>query len=77
MAKKNQMTQPNDSSNSIVELTDEDLQQVVGGVEFTLVSKPPVLSPVFIEADTDPNGNQPWFQLQAYPIFVETNPGPF
>jgi bacteriocin-like protein len=31
MSKKNQTTQANDSSNSIVELSDEDLQQVVGG----------------------------------------------
>jgi hypothetical protein len=31
MSKKNQTTQANDSSNSIVELPDEDLQQVVGG----------------------------------------------
>jgi hypothetical protein len=30
MSKKNQTTQANDSSNSIVELPDEDLQQVVG-----------------------------------------------
>jgi bacteriocin-like protein len=31
MAKKNEMTQSNDFSNSIVELSDEDLQQIVGG----------------------------------------------
>ncbi len=31
MANENQMTQPNDFSNSIVELSDEDLQQIVGG----------------------------------------------
>ena len=31
MSKKNQTTQANDSSNNIVELPDEDLQQVVGG----------------------------------------------
>ena len=30
MSKKNQTTQANNSSNSIVELHDEDLQQVVG-----------------------------------------------
>ena len=30
MSKKNQTIQANDSSNSIVELHDEDLQQVVG-----------------------------------------------
>ncbi len=31
MAKKNEMTQSSDFSNSIVELSDEDLQQIVGG----------------------------------------------
>jgi bacteriocin-like protein len=31
MSKKNQTTQANDSSNSIVELSDENLQQVIGG----------------------------------------------
>ena len=31
MTNKNLMNQANDSSNSIVEVSDEDLQQVVGG----------------------------------------------
>ncbi len=44
MNKKNLKTQANESSNSIVELSDEDLQQVVGGLR--LASSSPVVGRV-------------------------------
>ena len=41
MTKKNQTPQTSDSSNSVVELTDKDLQQVVGGAYIQLQLMPP------------------------------------
>jgi hypothetical protein len=35
MHNEKQITQANDFSNSVVELSDEDLQEVVGGFQFT------------------------------------------
>ena len=43
MNKKNQITQANDSSNRIVELSDEDLQQVVGGDSDLALGKSTIL----------------------------------
>ena len=62
MTKKNQVPQVNDSNNSVVELTDEDLQQVVGGVTADVDA-----GPAGATVTTDPIGNNPFIRLSLGP----------
>jgi hypothetical protein len=52
MAQKNLMTQANDSSNHTVELLDEDLQQIVGGLHII----EPIVEPIVVVLDELPVG---------------------
>lgn len=54
MSKKKQTIQANDSSNSMAELSDEDLQQVVGGILLNVEVKNNIADvkvPVSVEAE--------------------------
>ena len=55
MHNEKQITQANDFSNSVVELLDENLQQVVGGFQFTTAGFSGFRGFLF---NPEPNGNQ-------------------